>query len=145
MFGCKQSGSGSQALVFVCLRLLRQLGASQELPKPPAASAEPTAQVPGAARPTWSPTARLGQRAKGLLLLDPAEHNQSRGVSAEGVLLQIRVTARVCSVLWFGLHEGGGRPRRGFGSETFANGQAIPSSPGMCPGAGLGASRRHRR
>lgn len=46
MFGCKQSRSGSQALMFVCLRLLRQLGASRRLPKPPMARVEPMARLP---------------------------------------------------------------------------------------------------
>lgn len=46
MFGCKQSSGGSQALVFVCLQLLRQLGVSQELPNSTAARAEPMAQQP---------------------------------------------------------------------------------------------------
>lgn len=52
-------------------------------------------------------------------------------------LLQSRVTAWVCSILWFGLHEGSGRPQ-GLGSETFADGQATPNSPGVHPGAGPG-------
>lgn len=39
VFGRKQSGSGSQLLVCLCLGLLRQLGASQELPNGPVARA----------------------------------------------------------------------------------------------------------
>lgn len=42
-----------------------------------------------------------------------AEHNQSRGVSAEGALLQSRVTARGCSTPWFRLLEGSGSPLGG--------------------------------
>lgn len=56
MFGCKQNGSGSQALVFVCLQLLRQLGASQELPKPSVAGAKPRHSCPG---PAWPEGLRL--------------------------------------------------------------------------------------
>lgn len=143
MFGCKQSRGGSQALVFVCLQLLRQLGASQELPKPPAARAEPAARLPWGGTASREPTTRAGERAGGLSLLSPAEHNQTGGVSADGVLLQSQVTARACSILWFGLHEGSGRPR-GFRSETFANSQATPSSPRVHPGAKLVASWQHR-
>jgi len=135
VFGCKQSRSGSQALVFVCLQLLRQLGASQELPKPPRPGLSPRHGYPRAARPVEPPTARPGERAEGVLLLGPAEHNQTGGVSADGVLLQSQVTARVCSILWLGLHEGSGRPW-GFESETLAGGRATPSSPGEHPGAG---------
>lgn len=43
---------------------------------------------PGAAWPAEPPTIRLGEWAKGLSLLGPAEHNQTGGVSADGVLLQ---------------------------------------------------------
>lgn len=137
MFGCKQSSSGSQALVFVCLRLLRQLGASQELPKPSVAGASPRHSCPG--RP--SPLVRPGEQPEG----SGTRTNQSGAQCGRG-LLQSRVTARACSILWFGLHEGSGRPR-GFGSETFAGGQATPNSRGSIPGLGREQLRhkRHRR
>lgn len=66
---------------------------------------------------------------KGLWLLGATEHNQTGDVGVDGVLLQTRVTARVCGILWFALHEGSGRPQ-GFRSGTLASGQAMPSSPG---------------
>lgn len=99
---------------------------------------------PGAAQPAQPPSAQLDERAKGLWLLGAAEHNRTGGVSADRVLLQSRVTARVCSSLWFGLREGSGGPR-GFRSETFADSQATLSSPRVHPEAGLGASRQHHR
>lgn len=74
--------------------------------------------------------------AKGLGPLGAAEHNQTGGVGMDGVLLQSRVTARVCGILWLGLHGGSGRPQ-GVRSGTFASGQATPSSPGA------GASQQH--
>lgn len=71
MFGCKQSGGESQALVFVCLRLLRQLGASQELPKPSVARAKPPAQLPWGGAAGRAPSVRPGERPEGLRPLGP--------------------------------------------------------------------------
>lgn len=67
MFGCKQSRSGSQAFVFVCLQLLRQLGASQELPKQPAARAEPTAWLSWGGTASPASHCSAGRAGKGAL------------------------------------------------------------------------------
>lgn len=108
VFGCKQSSGESQALVFVCLRLLRQLGASRELPKSSVARAKPPAQLPWGGVAGRAPLSgqTSGQRGSGRSV---HQHNQT-GAQCGGGLLQSRVTAWVCSILWFGLHEGSGRP-----------------------------------
>lgn len=93
MFGCKQSGGRSQALC-LCLRLLRQLGASQEA-------------SPGAGRE--------GQR--------DGQTDGTRGGASVRRGLYCGVTARGCGILWFRLLGGSGSPRgcRAGGSGTFGS------------------------